>query len=164
MIPVFQLTLGTYARVQDVLGSANLGIGKVRTIAPHVVREGMRPGTPINTERFSRLDRIEWRSRRNAVAGTPERQAVRRDAFLITLRASGLVRRLTASTEREAALAAESVVRLHCDAPGGIGFVIDAADASASRRIAAYLSDVMAETSLSAFVAQASAKLTGFAR
>lgn len=80
---------------------------------------------------------------------------MKRDAFLITLHASGLVRRLTAPTEREAALAAESVVRLHCDRPGGIGFVIDAADTRASRRIAAYLSDVMAEAAMSAFVAQA---------
>ncbi|MBE7200157.1 MAG: hypothetical protein INR70_20450 [Parafilimonas terrae] len=80
---------------------------------------------------------------------------MKRDAFLITLHAAGLVRRLTAPTEREAALAAESVVRLHCDRPGGIGFVIDAADARASRRIAAYLADVMVETALSASVAQA---------
>ena len=80
---------------------------------------------------------------------------MKRDAFLITLHASGLVRRLAAPTEREAALAAESVVRLHCDRPGGIGFVIDSADTRASRRIAAYLSDVMTETAMSAFVAQA---------
>ena len=80
---------------------------------------------------------------------------MKRDAFLITLRAFGLERRLTAPTEREAALAAESVVRLHCDRPGGIGFIIDAADATASRRIAAYLSDVMAEAGQPAFVAQA---------
>lgn len=80
---------------------------------------------------------------------------MKRDAFLITLRAPGLVRRLIAPTEREAALAAETVVRWHCDRPGGIGFVIDAADTRASRRIAAYLSNVMAETDLSAFPAQA---------
>ncbi len=59
------------------------------------------------------------------------------------------------ASEREAALAAESVVRLHCDRPGGIGFVIDAADARASRRIAAYISDVMAEVWQSDLVAQA---------
>ncbi|MGU3282497.1 hypothetical protein [Methylobacterium mesophilicum] len=80
---------------------------------------------------------------------------MKRDAFLITLRASGLERRLAAPTEREAALAAESVVRLHCDCPGGIGFIIDAADTPASRRIAAYLSDVMAETVQPASFAQA---------
>ena len=80
---------------------------------------------------------------------------MKRDAFLITLHAAGLVRRLAAPTEREAALAAESVVRLHCDRPGGIGFVIDAADARASRRIAAYLSDVMAEAAMTCFVTQA---------
>lgn len=90
-----------------------------------------------------------------AVARNPERHAVKRDAFLITLHVSGLVRRLTAPTEREAALAAESVVRLHGDHPGGIGFVIDAADTQASRRLAAYLSDVMAEIASSAFVAEA---------
>lgn len=77
-----------------------------------------------------------------------------RDAFLITLRASGLVRRLVAPTEREAALAAESVIRLHCDRPGGISFVIDAADMRASQHVATYLSDVMAKTGLSASVAQ----------
>ncbi len=76
-----------------------------------------------------------------------------RDAFLITLRASGLMRRITARTEREAALAAESVVRLHCDLPGGIGFVIDATDVPAIRRIAAYLSDVITETDAFATVA-----------
>lgn len=80
---------------------------------------------------------------------------MKRDAFLITLHASGSVRRLTAPTEREAARAAESVVRLHCDRPGGIGFVIDAADGRASQRIAAYLSDIMAETALYASAAQA---------
>ena len=80
---------------------------------------------------------------------------MKRDAFLITLHGAGLVRRLAAPTEREAALAAESVVRLHCDRPGGIGFVIDAADARASRRIAAYISDVMAEVWQSDLVAQA---------
>ncbi len=81
--------------------------------------------------------------------------AVKRDAFLITLHGAGLVRRLATPSEREAALAAESVVRLHCDRPGGIGFVIDAADARASRRIAAYISDVMAEVWQSDLVAQA---------
>ncbi len=78
---------------------------------------------------------------------------MKRDAFLITLHASGFVRRLMAPTEREAALAAESVVRLHGERPGGIGFVIDAADARAIRRIAAYLSEVIAETGEPATVA-----------
>ncbi len=78
---------------------------------------------------------------------------MKRDAFLITLHASSLVRRLAAPTEREAALAAESVLRLHCDQPGGIGFVIDAEDGPAIRRIAAYLSDVMAEIGHPTFVA-----------
>lgn len=80
---------------------------------------------------------------------------MKHDAFLIILRAPGRARRLTAAAEREAAPAAVSVVRLHRDRPGGIGFVVDAADMRASRRIAACPPAPMAEMPLSASFAKA---------
>lgn len=85
-------------------------------------------------------------------ARVPEFPTVQREAFTITLRSIGFVRQIVATSEREAALAAESIVRLEIDRPGGIGFVIDA-DPRASRRIAAYLSDVMAEMAQPEFLA-----------
>jgi len=68
-----------------------------------------------------------------------------RAAFRVTLRIGGHERILIAASEREIALQAESVLRRHDDPPGGVAFIVDAADSQACVRIAAYLADVSRE-------------------
>ncbi|WP_456684707.1 hypothetical protein [Bradyrhizobium sp. P5_C11_2] len=66
----------------------------------------------------------------------------------ITFYIRGDRRVLLARSEREAALMAESVIRRYDDPPGRVGFIIDASDAQASARIAAYLDDAAQEMEL----------------
>ncbi|ACB28160.1 hypothetical protein ABID82_006222 [Methylobacterium sp. PvP062] len=71
---------------------------------------------------------------------------MKRAPFRITICINGDRRILLATTEREAALKAESVLRRYDTSPGGAGFVIEASDFQARARLAAYLADVALET------------------
>ncbi|WP_336492573.1 hypothetical protein [Methylobacterium nigriterrae] len=69
-------------------------------------------------------------------------------AYQVTIAAGRGPRTVSAPTEREAALMAESVLRQYEGEALGIGFWIDCADAAAGRRIAAYLADLALELDL----------------
>lgn len=70
---------------------------------------------------------------------------MKRAPFRILIRIDGDRRVLRATSEREAALKAESVLRRYDVPPGGAGFIIEASDTQARARIAAYLADVALE-------------------
>ncbi|KQS83645.1 MULTISPECIES: hypothetical protein [Methylobacterium] len=70
---------------------------------------------------------------------------MKRAPFRILIRIEGDRRVLRATSEREAALKAESVLRRYDVLPGGAGLIIEASDTRASARIAAYLADVALE-------------------
>ncbi|KAA0125839.1 hypothetical protein CIW48_01720 [Methylobacterium sp. P1-11] len=70
---------------------------------------------------------------------------MKRAPFRIMIRINGDQRILLATSEREAALKAESVLRRYDAPPGAAGFIIEATDTQASTRIAAYLADVALE-------------------
>lgn len=68
--------------------------------------------------------------------------------FRVTLETRDGCRALTASTEREAALMAESVLRRYERQTLTVGFSVDCADREAGSRIAFYLTDLALELEL----------------
>ncbi|MBB2961433.1 hypothetical protein [Methylobacterium sp. R2-1] len=65
--------------------------------------------------------------------------------FRVTLETRDGRRALTAPTEREAALMAESVMRRYERESLTVGFSVDCADREAGRRVAFYLTDLALE-------------------
>lgn len=65
--------------------------------------------------------------------------------FRITIFKGDDRRVLRAKSEREAALMAESVIRQIDDGASCAGFIVEASDTEAGKRIAAYLADVALE-------------------
>jgi hypothetical protein len=68
--------------------------------------------------------------------------------FRVTLQTPDGRRILTARSEREVALMAESVLRRYESWPRTVGFYVDCGDRGAGRRIALYLTDVTLELEL----------------
>lgn len=68
--------------------------------------------------------------------------------YRVTLETRDGRRVLTAAAEREAALMAESVLRLYAGQTLTVGFSVACADPEARRRIAYYLTDVALELEL----------------
>jgi hypothetical protein len=68
--------------------------------------------------------------------------------FRVTLETRDGRRVLTAATEREAALMAESVLRRYAGEPLKVGFCVECTEREASRRIAFYLTDLVLELDL----------------
>lgn len=68
--------------------------------------------------------------------------------FRVTLETRDGRRILSAATEREAALMAESVLRRYEGESFTVGFCVDCADREASHRIAFYLTDLALELDL----------------
>ncbi|KAB1072450.1 hypothetical protein [Methylobacterium planeticum] len=69
-------------------------------------------------------------------------------AYRVTIAIRDAVRTVSAATEREVALMAESVLRQHQGETLAVGFWVDCADAEVGRRIAAYLTDLALELDL----------------
>jgi hypothetical protein len=63
----------------------------------------------------------------------------------ITIRAHGHMRTVTAPSEREAALRAESILRQFTGNVMSVGYWVDCSDTGAMQRIAHYLDDLAAE-------------------
>ena len=68
--------------------------------------------------------------------------------YRVTIVAPDAVRTVSAATEREVALMAESVLRQHEGETLAVGFWVDCNDAEVGRRIAAYLTDLAFELDL----------------
>ena len=63
----------------------------------------------------------------------------------ITIRAHGHMHTVTAPSEREAALMAESILRQFAGDVMSVGYWVDCSDTGAMRRIAHYLDDLATE-------------------
>ncbi|GEP05308.1 hypothetical protein [Methylobacterium oxalidis] len=69
-------------------------------------------------------------------------------SYRVTLSIREAERTVSAATEREVALMAESILRQHEHQRLAVGFRVDCADPAARHRIAAYLADLALELDL----------------